>query len=362
VAFHPNFQITPETAKALMSIEASRATADRLPMSPQLIVSLRESARLLSTHYSTQIEGNLLTAAQVEKVMAGQGGFPGRERDEIEVRNYYRGVEKVDALAALTRPIEEKDIQLLHGLVLLGKPKPTPYRDGQNVIRNSLGGGIVYMPPEARDVPALMRDLIRWMNKEIKVKNLPVPVLAGLAHYQFATIHPYFDGNGRTARLLTSLILHRCGYGLKGIYSLEEYYARNLSGYYAALKAGDSHNYYMGREKADVSPFVEYFCRGMANAFAKVCARAESLGVSSRHANKEALLRELRPLQRQALGLFLKSKVVTATELATYLGLSPRQARELCGKWIEGGFLVVENSSKKARSYRMAERFEKGLV
>jgi Fic family protein len=218
------------------------------------------------------------------------------------------------------------------------------------------------MPPEAKDVPALMRDLIRWINKEIKAKHLPVPVIAALAHYQFATIHPYFDGNGRTARLLTSLILHRCGYGLKGIYSLEEYYARNLSGYYDALKAGDSHKYYMGRETADVSPLVEYFCKGMADACAKVCSRAESIGLSSQHDNKETLLRELRPVQRQALGLFMKSRVVTATELATYLGISPRQGRELCGKWIEEGFLVIENPSKKARSYRMVERFEAGLV
>ncbi len=82
---------------------------------------------------------------------------------------------------------------------------------------------------------------------------MPVPVIAALAHYQFATIHPYYDGNGRTARLLTTLILHKAGYGLKGIYSLEEYYSRNFDGYYYALAVGGSHNYYMGREKADVS-------------------------------------------------------------------------------------------------------------
>jgi hypothetical protein len=100
----------------------------------------------------------------------------------------------------------------------------------------------------------------------------------------------------------------------------------------------------------------------MADSFGKVRSRAESIGLSSRDDNKEAILRELRPLQRQALGLFLKSKVVTATELADYLGLSPRQGRLLCGNWIQAGFLVVHNPSKKARSYRMAERFELSLV
>jgi Fic family protein len=359
--FAPNFRITPETVKALMGIEAARAAVDSLPIRPQLIASLRESARLLSTHYSTQIEGNRLTAAEVEKVIAGKGRFPGRERDEREVRNYYQAVEKAEAISALKRPFRENDIQILHGLVMHGRAKPTGYRDGQNVIRESGSGSIVYLPPEAHDVPPLMRELLDWTNGAIEEKTLPLPVIAALAHYQFATIHPYYDGNGRTARLLTTLILHRCGYGLKGIYSLEEYYARNLPGYYGGLATGESHNYYFGRETADLSGFVEYFCVGMADAFSKVRARAESIGVAG-HPDKSAMMRELRSIQRQALGLFVRSKVVTSNELAEYLGLSPRQGRNLCAKWIEEDFLAVENPSRKARSYRLAHRFEPGLI
>jgi len=361
MAFKPHYSITPETAKSLMAIEVSRAAVDRLPITPQLIASLRESARLLSTHYSTQIEGNRLTLPEVEQVIAGQGGFPGRERDEREVRNYYKAADKTEAVATLKRPIKEEDIQMLHGLAFEGRAKPTPYRDGQNVIRTSGDGSIVYMPPEAKEVPALMKELIEWINTEIEEKRLPVPVIAGLAHYQFATIHPYYDGNGRTSRLLATMILQRCGYGLKGIYSLEEYYARNLRQYYDALSVGTSHNYHLGRAEADVSGFVQYFCEGMADAFLKVRARAESVG-GDPSGDKGALMRELRPLQRQALGLFVQSRVVTSNELAEYLGISARQAREQCGKWIDEGFLVVENPSKKARSYRLAERFEEGLV
>ena len=361
MAFDPQYSITPQTAKALMAIEASRAAVDRLPISPQLIASLRESARLLSTHYSTQIEGNRLTLPEVEQVIAGQGGFPGRERDEREVRNYYKAADKTETIATLKRPIKEDDIKLLHGLAFEGRAKPTPYRDGQNVIRTSGDGSIVYMPPEAKEVPTLMKDLIEWINTEIEAKRLPVPVIAGLAHYQFATIHPYYDGNGRTSRLLATMVLHRCGYGLKGIYSLEEYYARNLRQYYDALSVGTSHNYHLGRAEADVSGFVQYFCEGMADAFLKVRARAELVGGDT-SGDKGPLMRELRPLQRQALGLFVQSRVVTSNELAEYLGISARQAREQCGKWIDEGFLVVENPSKKARSYRLAERFEEGLV
>ena len=67
-----------------------------------------------------------------------------------------------------------------------------------------------------------------------------MPIKAAIAHYQYATIHPYYDGNGRTARLCATLILHLGTYDLKGLYALEEYYARNLKAYYEALTIGSS--------------------------------------------------------------------------------------------------------------------------
>lgn len=361
MAFEPNYRITPATAKALMAIEASRTSADRLPVNPRLIASLRESARLLSTHYSTQIEGNRLTLPEVKQVILGKGGFPGRERDEKEVQYYYKASDKAEAVADLKRPLKEDDIRLLHGLAFEGKSKPTPYRDGQNVIRDSSTGGIVYMPPEAKEVQVLMKELVEWINAEIAANRLPPPLIAALAHYQFATVHPYYDGNGRTSRLLATMILHRCGYGLKGIYSLEEYYARNLPGYYEALSVGPSHNYHLGRAEADVSGFVQYFCEGMADAFAKIIANAAKMGNDSQ-TDKAGLMRELRPLQRQVIGLFAQSRIVTSNEVASYLGIPSRQARENCAKWVDEGFLDVENPSKKARSYRLAGRFENGLL
>src|SRR5262249_43525077 len=151
--------------------------------------------------------------------------------------------------------VTETHIQTLHALVMAGgrkKAKPTSYRDGQNVIRDSRSRGIVYMPPEAKDVPPLMKEMVAWIVSSGH-KELPCPIRAGIAHYQFATIHPYYDGNGRTARLLTTLILHLGSYGLKGLYSLEEYYARDLGAYYEALTIGPSHNYYEGRAKADIT-------------------------------------------------------------------------------------------------------------
>ncbi len=147
------------------------------------------------------------------------------------------------------------------------------------------------------------------------------------------------------------------GYGLSGIYSLEEYYAANLQGYYAGLSVGPSHNYYFGRAEADVTPFVEYFCAGMADAFASVRARAEE--ASRRQPSDHGVaLRGLSPQQRNALGLFLRARVVTSKEVAAYFKLKPRTASLLCAKWTKEGFLRIENSSTKGRSYRLADDYE----
>jgi len=101
--------------------------------------------------------------------------------------------------------------------------------------------GIVSMPPEARDVPSMMKAIAAWISTSQR-DSLSCPLRAGLAHYQVARFHSYYDGSDRTARLLTTLILHLGRYDLQGLYSLEEYYARNLGAYYKALTVGPSHD------------------------------------------------------------------------------------------------------------------------
>ncbi|HMN39392.1 MAG TPA: Fic family protein [Phycisphaerales bacterium] len=356
MAFHPRYTLSPSMTRALMSIEADRQAVLGLPIDVEMLASLRATARLLSTHYSTQIEGNRLTQAQVAEAIKG-ARFPGRARDEAEVKNYYAAMEWVEKKAAASRRVSEDDARALHGLVMEGRAKGSPYRDGQNVIRDSGTGAIVYLPPEAKAVPALMGDLFAWVGREIISADLPVPVVAGMAHYQYATIHPYYDGNGRTARLLTTLVLHQHGYGLKGIYALEEYYARDLGSYYGALAIGTSHNYHAGRAEADVSPFLDYFLRGMADAFARVRVRAtEAAGRGA--GDRSAQIRRLDPKQREAVKLFRRQPTVAVAALAEQLGLSPRTVRPLVQRWVREGFLVVADPSRKNRLYRIAPAWE----
>lgn len=354
--FAPNFEITPAIAKALMAIEADRQAIDQLPVDVEMVTSLRETARLRATHYSTQIEGNRLTEAQVRQALRG-AHLPGRERDEVEVRNYYRAIEEVERLALSTGAIREEEIQRLHGWVMEGRATPTPYRDGQNVVRDSRSGGIVYLPPEAHDVPRLMQELVEWLAANLESRDLPGPIVAALAHYQFATIHPYYDGNGRTARLLATLILHRVGYALKGIYSLEEHYAQNLERYYQALAVGGSHNYYFGRAEGSVTPFVAFFCEGMAAALGSVRVQADQAARRG-GTDQSRLLRQLDVRQRGALTLFRRHAIATTQDLSDHLGLGRRTVLILCGEWVASGFLEVHDPSRKRRAYRLGAAYE----
>jgi len=354
--FAPNFTITPATANALMRIEAIKQVFVDLPITPQMLTHLRETARLFSTHYSTMIEGNRLTRAQVAKVIEKDQRFPGRERDQSEVKGYYAALDEAERMARRGSPVTETAVQRLHALVESGgktRVKPTPYRDGQNVIRDSRSRGVVYMPSEAKDVPKLMKQLVAWIGRK---DDLPVPVRAGLAHYQFATIHPYYDGNGRTARLLTTLILHLKGYDLKGLYALEEYYARDLSAYYEALSVGASHNYYTGRAEADVTKWVTYFVEGMAEAFENVRDQAISEQRKGRK-DQSKLLRTLDAKQRKALALFQDAQEIGAKDIAHLFGYAPRTASLLCQKWVEADFLEIVSESRKTRSYKLAKRY-----
>ncbi|PCI39580.1 MAG: cell filamentation protein Fic [Thiotrichales bacterium] len=360
INFTPTYTITTEIAQSLMRIEAIKEKVSFLPLTPTVLSSLRETAKLFTTHYSTMIEGNRLQPVEITNVIKHEEHFPGRERDENEVKGYYAALGQLEQYAACNVPITEKIIKTLHALVMSnGKvtAKLSEYRDGQNVIRDGRSNTIVYMPPEAKDVPGLMRNMVAWIKTNAE---LPCPIVAAITHYQFATIHPYYDGNGRTARLLTTLILHLGGYDLKGLYSLEEYYANNLLGYYRAISVGPSHNYYFGRAESDITAWIEYFCAGMAYAFEKVVKQmtsAQDMGEK----DHSALLRTLEPKQRKVLDLFKSYAEVTSSQIGELFGFKSRTNSALCKKWVDVGFLKIVNASNKARTYTLAKKYHKLL-
>lgn len=120
-----------------------------------------------------------------------------------------------------------------------------------------------------------------------------------------SSIHPFYDGNGRTARALATWILYRGGYDLGRFYALEEFYAQDLQGYFDALVTHPHHNYYEGRASADLTGWLHYFLKGMAAIFEDV-ANEMRRSLSGADESEDDLLGRLDRRARLVLGLFLR--------------------------------------------------------
>ncbi len=171
------FTFTPAIVQSLQTIERVRETVRLTILPPMIAEQLRLQAQVRSTHYSTRIEGNRLTLKETEQVIHQRRLFPGMERDVKEVERYYQALQQVEKWVEGNQKITEARIRKIHALLYAGRrAKPTPYRDGQNVIREATGE-IVYMPPEASNVPILMNAMIQWIHQS--APEYSIPVIAG---------------------------------------------------------------------------------------------------------------------------------------------------------------------------------------
>ena len=273
--FKPRVALSPAMTRALMAIEADRQAMLGLPLDVAILASLRSTAKLLSTHYSTQIEGNRLTQAQVAEALEGSR-FPGRERDEHEVRRYYAAMEWVEHKATESRAISERDIQTLHGLVLEGKAKPTPYRDGQNVIRDKRATAIVYLPPRNSKDVLRSDDRVALVDqrRESVADEWPVPVIAGM---QALSVR-HNPSLLRRQRTRTARLLYHPHSPPAGIRAQRDLFPggvlRAQSRGHTIQSPGTSalsHNYYLGPGRSGPLPLSSSISLGgMADAFSRI--------------------------------------------------------------------------------------------
>src|SRR6185437_3147198 len=100
------------------------------------------------------------------------------------------------------------------------------------------------------EVPQLMTDFVAWMQKETQINSV---IVAGIAQFQLLHIHPFVDGNGPSARLLSTLCLYRSGYDFKKLFTISEYYDRDRQDFYQALQS-------VRNNGMDMTSWLEYFC------------------------------------------------------------------------------------------------------
>jgi len=276
--FHPVYRITDKMAVELSQIAQVKAMVDRSGLLPAREAFMRRSAVIKMAHTSTSIEGNLLEEYQVKDLAEGKKVLA--QADQIkEVENYLIALRRVDEFSASPDPFGQSEILSVHRTVvsdLVVPQKAGVFRTGPVYIINVLPKGVeelAYTPPGSDQVPVLIDDLLSWLTKNDQIH--PV-IRAGLFHYQFETIHPFTDGNGRTGRLLTLLHLYKSGWDFKKVLVLEDYYNHNRKNYYKALQTGET---YSARSKVDLTDWLEYYISGFLAEVSQVKDQILNLSV-----------------------------------------------------------------------------------
>ena len=277
--FEPRYQISPKTLSNMTEIAEIKAVVERSRVLPLNEAKLRRQAILRMAYTSTSIEGNKLAEFEVGKVLEGKA-VRASQKDILEVENYYKALRILEDMAKIKKDISLDEILKLHKIVIEGlveKEKVAKFRPGDVYVLDDLGDGremLRFKAPGASFVPSLMENLLIWLKASKKVGTHPI-VRAGVLHLQFVTIHPFTDGNGRVARLLTQLQLYRDGWDFRKILVLEDYYNRDRMSYYNAENRAQGKKY---EKDMDFTTWLEYFTTGFLIEARKALEQIQSIG------------------------------------------------------------------------------------
>lgn len=253
----------------MLEIERARGFLDAAKLKGDWIKEMQSAALILEAHHSTHIEGTQLTLSDAQKILAGKHVEGVRPDDRQELMNYKDAMDFVSEYLDIRSEITEDIIKGIHKILVKdvrgGSLEPGCYRKVQNYVVNSITGEIIYTPPSSEEVPALMKEFMEWLNKE---KDVSPVLMAGVAQHRFVDIHPFLDGNGRTARVLCTLILYQKGYDFKRLFSLSEFYDKNRREYYDSIQS-------VRETGMDMTVWLEYFVRGLKNQMLEVRSKGE---------------------------------------------------------------------------------------
>jgi Fic family protein len=222
------------------------------------------TARAVSVYSSTSIEGNPLPLSEVKKLLKTQ---PQHLRDsEKEVLNYNQALQFVNQPNfRLSLPvILDIHKQVTQGLLQTmdcGKLRKRPV-----VVNDPRTGHPVYLPPDAEEVKPLLQDVLAFITHERN--KMDALILAGIFHKQMVIIHPFMDGNGRTTRLATKVLLAEMGLNTFNLFSFENFYNQNITRYFQTV--GEYGNYYDLFEQIDFTTWLEYFTEGLIDELLRV--------------------------------------------------------------------------------------------
>lgn len=304
--FSPRYTITNHLLANIKSINTLVNELNNRRFPNIVLLEFERNAREVSAYASTSIEGNPLPLTEVKKILKSR---PEYIRDsEREVINYNQAllelnekqkVEKVELSLELILWIQK---EITNGL--LPEFESGRLRKKPVVVNDPRSGQVVYLPPDEKKVKPLIDDLIEFViNNKNKIDPL---ILAGIFHKQMAIIHPFMDGNGRTTRLATKVLLAQMGLNTFNLFSFENYYNRNVTKYFETV--GEYGNYYELEKKIDFTPFLEYFTEGIIDELLRITALLPQNGTTPET--------KLEPYHLKILDFIREKGFITANDYA----------------------------------------------
>ncbi len=338
--FQPNFKYTNKIVNLLSKISAAREVILNSPLIPKWEVTLRREAIIRSAHSSTHIEGNRLNLEQVSKLAQGRK-ITATRKDKQEVLNYLDVLRNINKLIK-SETISVKEILKMHKKVTKGTLEHPEdcgvFRTRYVVVWNPITREVFFRPPQNKDVPELIKNLVAWINAK-ETQDIDPILEAGIAHYEFVRIHPFVDGNGRTARVLATWILCKRGFDTKQFFCLDDYYDSERPAYYKALQS-------VNQATLDLTRWVEYFVEGVHVSVQEVKERVIRLSSERLRKTKKGQI-ALTERQMQIVEFINQNGQITNRDVRKLFKLSDEGALKEIKKLVKLG---VIRSSGKGRS------------
>ena len=292
---------------------------------------------------SSKIEGT--QTGMDEALLPEEQIRPEKRNDWREVRNYIEAVNT--ATAELENlPLSNRLLKQTHAILMQGvrgeHKLPGEFRNSQNWIGGSSLSDATFIPPHQDGVPELMGDLEKfWHNEEVVVPHL---IRIAISHYQFETIHPFLDGNGRIGRLLIPLYLISHGLLAKPSLYLSDFFERNRASYYDALMRVRISN--------DIIHWVRFFLSGVAETATKgVDVFRQILALRTEVEQATLDLGKRAALANQALQVLYRKSIVSAADLEQALEITTPTANKLIQALMEKGILIELTGQQRGRLY-----------
>ena len=341
------------------TLDERRRLFANLPLDPLYLEWLRRRAWVRTIHGTTRIEGNTLSDIEVDELLSGAAGINLPRRDALEILGTREALSFVDEIAPDQSIVSgEPVIREIHRRVLAGQSPllaPGEYRRGENRVAKP-GGETVFTTPPSGDVGELMRTFGRWLSGP--AIKLPPPTAAALAHLELVAIHPFNDGNGRTARALGRLFLMRGGYALDGLVSLDAYLDQNRDPYFAAITAAIGRSY---APPYDATPFVTFFIESITEAADHVLGRIRELGEAMVLVRGEISNRSLPPAMINGLAYAVINRSIRPADYMRVTGRSKNSATRDLRIAEERGFLVSSGQTR-TKVFLLGSRLTTGVV